>query len=448
MASGRIQFVLFLMSSLVVLHSVLLRSFCLAESGSGAALNSWRHRRVVAILGQRSLSAGARLFVLVLFLILPARAQVEIQSIARANDSVTLSWQGGQGPYLVETSANLANWSDQGEPGSGTTRTLPAFSSRRFYRVIDLDPSAQYGNPFGLIQTEQGEFGELLGRHRLKTRLWLYRTKGVPHTSVSYIPANYWRKLLINYQHLEGDRVRTWAGPLESLGSIATPASQRLTVTWIAGSGADQRSFELTLEFPYPVNATRSITPFPSDPTYALKCTYATPQPERDWSANGIVLKSTTTDSIGLVQLDPTSDPANPDQSWWVKRYTVAKNGVKLNLHFFEGLPLYRGEPPWIFKTLLLDRWRSPTTGGGGSLPALSTDSYFARTLLPGHHNFWEEVLIEPVLDPAISEAARAALAQANIRQIYTFKDIAGVSSGGDGEDIRYLGYDNSIREP
>jgi hypothetical protein len=127
------------------------------------------------------------------------------------------------------------------------------------------------------------------------------------------------------------------------------------------------------------------------------------------------------------------------------QNYRVSVKGVEVNLHFIEGYPLYQGEPPWILKTYLLDRWLSPTIGGGGSLPAFSTDSYFSRTLKPGHHNFWEVVLLEPALDPALSEATRAALAAANIRYIYTYKDIAiGMSS----DDIRYFGFDHTIRVP
>jgi hypothetical protein len=82
---------------------------------------------------------------------------------------------------------------------------------------------------------------------------------------------------------------------------------------------------------------------------------------------------------------------------------------------------------------------------GGGSLPAFSTDSYFSRTLKPGHHNFFEIVLLEPALDPALSEATRHALAAANIRHVYTYKDIA---IGLSADTIRYFGFDNTIRFP
>jgi hypothetical protein len=386
---------------------------------------------------------------LAVFCVLPLvpQAQTRIENLNRASGAVELRWQGGHGPYQVETSQDLANWSGLGDPAAGTNQTLSAFAERSFFRLRDLDPEGACGPLFGLLQTSQGEMGELMGRHRLKTRMWFYKTKGAPHTSASYAPANYWRKLLINYQYLEGGRVRTWSGPLEDLGAVATPSSQSMTITWTNGTGANTRTYLLTMEFPYTVSAQRSTPPNLSDPSYELKCAYATPQTEFDFATSSLS-NTATVDTVDLVQLDPSSNPSNPGQEWWMKKYAIQKNGVQVSLHFFEGLPLYQGEPPWIFKTLILDRWLSPATASGGTLPALSTDSYFSRTLLPGHHNFYEMVLLEPSLDPALSEFTLQALKQANIRYIYTFKDLAGVSGGKDSGDILFFGYDNSVREP
>jgi hypothetical protein len=391
------------------------------------------------------------LFILTLCLLAPVvlEAQLRITEITRRNETINLNWQGNSGPALVEVSPDLLHWSDQGEPARGTNRTLAAFNERRFHRVRDLDPAGEYGSLFGLLQTQQGELGALLARHRLKTRVWMYKTKGAPHTSSAHIPIEYWRKLLVNWQSHEDGNVRTWSGPLENLGTVATPASQRLTITWSSGSGTNLRTTVLTMDFPYPVNTSRSSAPHLSDPAYALKCTYATAQPELDFgNLSSLSLGSTHVDSANLAELDPTNDPSAPGHMWPIRQYRVSNAGVQVELHYLEGLPLLQGSPPWIFKTLLLDRWLSPTTMRGGELPAISTDSYFARTMLPGHHNFYEIVLIEPALDPALPEATRTTLRESNIRYIYTFKDLAGAVIGGEPEDIRYFGYDNRVRRP
>jgi hypothetical protein len=365
-------------------------------------------------------------------------AEVQITGITRDTEHVTLHWQGGYGPYLIETSNDLLHWSDQGEPAVELTRNVPAFGDRSFHRISDLNASNLYGDFFGFIETDQGEFGALLARHRLKTRCWFYKTKGAPHASAVYTPADYWRKLLLNYQYHEDGRVRTWTGPLETLGTIATPASQRMTVTWTRGVGPTLRTFLLTLDFPYDVHGNRTAPPLPSDPGYELKCTYATAREELDLF--GMAMVESIEDKVILYQLDTEPTP------WWPeKNYRVTKNGAQVQLHFIEGLPLLQGSPPFIWKTMILKTWLSPSTGSGGSLPEFSTDSYFTRTLLPGHHNFFEIVLLEPALDPAISEATRSALAAANIRYVYTFKDI---DLGMSPDDIRFIGYDHTIREP
>lgn len=370
---------------------------------------------------------------------LPAVAQFQPTSFTRGPENITLQWQGGSGPYLVESSGDLSFWSDQGEPAAGLSRTLPALNAGNFYRIRDFNPANTFGSFFGLIQTDQGEFGSLLARHRLKSRLWLYKTKEAPHTSASSMPSVYFRKLILLYQYHDAGLVRTWSGPLETLGTIATPTSQRMTVTWTRGSGPALQTWLLTLNFPYAVNTLRTA-PLPSDPEYELRCTRATPQPEFDGSIPS--LTHTTVDTTRLYQLNP----GNPALSFpQPRKYRVTKRNAFLDVHHHDGLPLIQGAPPFIWKTFILDRWLSPSTGGGGTLPAFSTDSYFSRTLLPGHHNFVEIVLFEPALDPALPALTRATLLQQNIRYIYTLKDL---DIGSSPDDIRYFGFDNTVRDP
>jgi hypothetical protein len=374
-----------------------------------------------------------------------ARAEVVMERPVMEPGAVRLQWRGGNGPYGVDVSGDLHHWSGHGEPVFDSLSTLPAGDGSGYFRVRDLDPDGRSEEFFGLIQTQQSEFGSLMGLHRLKMRLWLYLTKDEAHTSANVKPAEYWRHLRVYGQFLDGGQVRTWSGAWHELGVVRVVGSRKMTVAWTRGSGAQQASFLLTLDFPYVVDSVGPRRPLASDPTCSLRCTYASPQPEFD-SFTGS-LGTTLSDSISLIELSPY-DPANPQPPFTVRRYPVTKNGVTVNLHFFEGLPLYQGEVPWIIKTYPFDRWLSPTTAGGGSLPAFTTDSYFARTVQPGHHNFYETVLIEPGLDPTLPRSARDALAAANIRQIWTLKDLAGIFLGEQSEDILYIGFDGSVRPP
>lgn len=366
-----------------------------------------------------------------------AAQPVSLTEITRAATTVTLDWQGGSGPHLLQSSPNLTEWSDEGEPVSGDTLTLAAGRTSAFYRVRDLGAEAALGPFYGLVQTAQGEHGELFGRHRLKSRWWLYRPPG----TLSKVPATFFRQLILHYQFLEDGRVTTFAGPLESLGTVATPGNaSQLTVAWTRGSGAARQRFTLTLDFTYNVTTARTAEPKPSDPDWTLTCVYDTPQPEP--RIYEMTQASTTRDTINLIQLSP---PPDPWPSWSTRDYTVSLRDVHVSLKYREGDYLYQGDPVWILKTLVLHDWIAPAVAGGGSLPGFSTDSYFSRTHFPGHHNFFEVVLIEPAVDPALGETTRAALAAANIRWIYTFKDIA---IGMSPDDVVFVGFDHTLRRP
>ncbi|MBL9139719.1 MAG: hypothetical protein JNK85_27870 [Verrucomicrobiales bacterium] len=372
-----------------------------------------------------------------------ARAQPSITTLRpTAHATVALAWQGGHGPFVIQASQDLVTWSDVLDPVAERATEIPATARRQFLRLIDLDPEGRAAGLFGRLQTEQGEFGDLLGRHRLKTRLWLHQTLEPAHTNTPAIPSMYWRRLLAHLQTHDGQWVTTWSGPLETLGRVSTPTDRRLILDWTNGVAESRRTYRLTVEFPYGINTSRSTPLLASDPTYALQCVYASPQPEFD--GGSLVFTTTTTDRVNLVEMDP----ANVDLEWGRRSYRVAKNGVHVDIRHQDGAPLYQGSPPWILKTLLLDRWLGPSVAGGGSLPAFATDSYYSRTLFPGHHNFIEIILLEPGLDPAIAEEVRESLKERNIRYVYTFKDLAGVTAGGDAEDLRYIGFDGSIRSP
>ncbi|MCC6235551.1 MAG: hypothetical protein IT580_23145 [Verrucomicrobiales bacterium] len=371
-------------------------------------------------------------------------AELRITSVQSSESGLSLHWQGGVGPYLVELSRDLDHWSGHDDPTQALQTTLGSPSGPQFVRLIDLDPTEAHGAFFGLLQTEQGEFGELLARHRLKTRLWLHLSRHAPHDGRPYTPADYWRNLQVVFQsHAEG-RIQTRSGTLESLGTLSTPSATQMVLRWTNGPAATPRRYELLCEFPYPIRTPRTVAPFPSDPTYQLTCTYTAAQPELDFDGTGLRLREVKTDRVNLVQMGGTNEFLAPIE----RRFRVVQNGVHLDFHFLEGAPLYQGAPPWILKTLLLERWLSPTIGGGGVLPNFSTESYFARTLHPGHHNFWEDLLIEPALDPTLPEPTRQALAAANIKYLYASKDLAGVSIGGPGQSIHFFGFDGSVRAP
>ncbi|MBM3847258.1 MAG: hypothetical protein FJ405_13370, partial [Verrucomicrobia bacterium] len=273
-----------------------------------------------------------------------SQAAVTVTSVRPQGGRVLIEWQGGSGPYLVETSRDLSTWSDLDTPTSARRLEVATSTKVSFFRITDLNPESVFGPFFGQVQTDQGEFGPLLARHRLKSRLWFYKTQGPPHTSPSSTPLAYFRSLHVLHQHHEAGRVQTWVGQLQDLGVVATPSQNRMTVSWSRGTGRALRQFVLELGFPYSVNTPRARAPLPSDPHYVLRCTYSNPVPELDgWP---LVLKNITKEETALYQLDPNNGTSLFPAA---RKYRVSERGVQVDLHFLEGVPLIQGDPPWIW---------------------------------------------------------------------------------------------------
>ena len=80
------------------------------------------------------------------------------------------------------------------------------------------------------------------------------------------------------------------------------------------------------------------------------------------------------------------------------------------------------------------------------STPITLTNS-FAQSYGPGHHNFTEDFIFEPGLDPSVTPAQKAELNAKNIRLIHVFHNqmdfgVPGVS----GDKLTILGLDGSFR--
>ncbi|MSU33660.1 MAG: hypothetical protein EXS36_00820 [Pedosphaera sp.] len=165
---------------------------------------------------------------------------LEITGFTRQPTTVTLDWKGGHGPYRIETSRDLLRWSEQGEPETARNHSIASFGDAAAYRVIDLNAEDKSGPFFGLIQSDQGEFGDLMARHRLKFRWWLHKPLG----TLSTVPATFFRQLFVHTQFLEDGLVKTRTGTLESIATLATPGNaKKMTATWTRGERGNPTDF-------------------------------------------------------------------------------------------------------------------------------------------------------------------------------------------------------------
>ncbi len=63
--------------------------------------------------------------------------------IARVEDTLVLTWEGGAPPYQLESGTTLEDFTPLGEPTDALTATVPLGDERRFYRVVSMAPLPQ-----------------------------------------------------------------------------------------------------------------------------------------------------------------------------------------------------------------------------------------------------------------------------------------------------------------
>jgi hypothetical protein len=94
-----------------------------------------------------------------------------------------------------------------------------------------------------------------------------------------------------------------------------------------------------------------------------------------------------------------------------------------------------------IIQTFELERWEETSITGLTAEPIVLR-GYYSQTYGPGHHNFSEEFVFEPRLEPGLSVDQLNELEAANIRLVY----VAG-SALDDRWRVFILGSDGQVRE-
>ena len=115
--------------------------------------------------------------------------------------------------------------------------------------------------------------------------------------------------------------------------------------------------------------------------------------------------------------------------------YTASKPGVvEITTRFY-----WPNEPPAAAGyTAPLVRFVETRITGLTTQPIVLTN-YYSQTYRPGHHNFTEEFIFEPRLEPGLSAQALAELQAANIRFFH-------VHFGFGDTVINVLGFDGKMR--
>lgn len=273
------------------------------------------------------------------------------------------------------------------------------------------------------LRVLQGEGGDPLARHRLKTRLFV-ETKNIDLSTENLSAGTFFDQ--VTFEFTDGCRIRTLGGELASFPS-ATHSFDNSIVRdgWHIADAANPRTCELRIE------GVQTLLPPHVCPVQTLgdlgqggmqfRVVYA--QPVRAFDPFGGPLTWTSEDVVPLTPPLPAVPGGSPHDILF-----AGDGGVLVNTLY------HWPQPPGGFTagyTAPLQRWEQTVITGLTAEPIVLTGEY-AQTYHPHHHNFTEEYLFDPWLEPGISPDALQELADQDVRLIHAQR-------GGFGPDLVLL---------
>lgn len=357
---------------------------------------------------------------------------ISIESMATIGERLLLRWSGGAPPFLIERSDNLIDWESEMTVANHQA-WIATSSPNGFIRISDNPPATPKGNFVGTMQVGQGEFHAPLEIHRLKS-FWNFYLP--PGNEKSNVPSEYFENLIVEVDFLDrhGENVNRFSGTFSELPSGRVRKSgQTMLVQWIDGSGLDKRTYTLEIAFRYSLSQPRNETIHLSDPQWELTCRYASPNHEMVFWPD-LKTEPTSSDSAFLYELEDQDVP-----NWFNRKRSVVKKSASLSTAYTLGIPNYGGSPAFIFKTPVLLDWKNTTLRGLSEEPII-LNTFFSQTYQPGHHNFWENFIMDPLLESSTPIATLISLRERNIRYIYA---LAGDEVQQDG--LAYVGFDGKV---
>jgi hypothetical protein len=275
----------------------------------------------------------------------------------------------------------------------------------------------------------QGEHADVFAIHRLKST-WAFQTRNLKLSSSNLTASLYSR---FEAQVLEGSAITHLSEAPDRLPDASyTHTAEETIDRWSFGAGVNHRAFALhTSLVPFSLNNQCPVQIL-SDLSLRLEAKYAAPQPFIDYSGPS----TTTRDEVMLVPQVPVTPEC------LLQHRTLLLGGGKggssktIETSFYwPPAPDY----PTAGYTAPVIAWVETRITGFTTSPVILHHP-FAQSYHPGHHNFWEDFLFEPGLDPSLDPTAAEELRQANIRGLH--------ATWGEGNQPRWLiwGFDNTLR--
>jgi len=272
------------------------------------------------------------------------------------------------------------------------------------------------------FEVVQGEFGDMMARHRLKS-IWKFQSWGLVEDGLPDDPAGL---LNVELEFVYHQQIVQYAGLMSDLpGAEVTLSGRDLKVDWHWGEDALRVDYQLHFNFLYDLR--RRTTPFLNlgDAEIELTARYATAQPTMDLFRENIGF--TREDSVMLADIDPVNRSGGFPNFSWKRNVNSRSRGLSVNSDFYIGTYKIRGETPWILKTPVLQGWED-TSLNLADYGTFSLSSTYSQTYYPGHHNFIETLILDPKLESGVDPVLLERMESENIRGWIVMQDSANVS--------------------
>ena len=283
----------------------------------------------------------------------------------------------------------------------------------------------------------QGEYGTAMGNHRLKS---LWRLEGEnrwmdPQGERESIIADANVGIALNGKVTDFTaKPSDWPSHRFQIRKSGNQSYAR--DSWIWNSEHGRTSYWLDGQIPNLNDYERDPVRGLSQINYYLGADYRSPVPVYNSGFGGVNESTTRNDTVRLVVGKP-SDPAQEGSLLQTRSFSAG--GISIETQFYWP-PFPKG--PTAGYTSPLEKWVQTTITGLTDEP-IELKGYYSQTYRPGHHNFWEDFVFEPVLDEELSDSQASELQNRNVRQILLFTD-----PWGQGGSMSFIGLDGKAREP
>ncbi len=271
-----------------------------------------------------------------------------------------------------------------------------------------------------LFQGETGG-GGVFAYHRLKS-IWnidaASRVLEATGQKSSLINAAGWTRVVDGESLVVEDGIAGWPKHRFSTGKRGNETV--LVDQWQESRDGKTTTYKMSVVIPRWLPDRNSPAVFVGELPVYLEANYSKPLKNLsiDWQTGKPTYKSVKTEEIQLSAFDPneTISPDDLPQD----RLLEGKDGKKIEIEFF--WPPHPTGPTAGY-TAPLKAWKQTTITGLIGEP-LVLKGWFSQTYAPGHHNFWEEFIFEPSMEEGISAELLAELEEADVKQIYIFKNM------------------------